>query len=243
METLLQVAVSLESMTEPPVEAVLFDLDDTLVRYRRSPGSLLGEAFEACGTDHLFPVEAYYDLFGEFADRTSSMAELRRECFAAICESRGYDPETGRQVADAFAEARDHRNVEFLPGAERVLRTFAGRYRLGVVTNGPQDAQAQKIDASGVGEYVETVVYAGHETAAKPAPDAFTLALDRLDVAPEDAVHVGNSVESDVAGANAAGVGSVWVPDSSGDVKPIPDDAPGPDYRIESVSALLPPPW
>ncbi|SFR54247.1 HAD family hydrolase [Halogeometricum limi] len=221
-------------------DAVLFDADDTLLRYRRSPGALLEEAFEACDTDPLFPVEAYYDRFDEFAAETETMAELRRECFAALCESRGYDADTGRRVADAFAAARDHRNVELLPGARRVLRAFADRYRLCVVTNGPRDAQAQKLDASGVDEYVETVVYAGHETAAKPDPEPFLLALDRLGVAPADAVHVGNSLDSDVRGGNAAGLSTVWMSASSAGTDP---SAPAPDYRIDSLADLLPPPW
>lgn len=239
-ETLLCENVPSDGVTAAPVEAVLFDLDDTLVRYRRSTATVLADAFEACGTDPLFPVEAYYDRFDEFADRTSSMTELRRACFAALCEARGRDPETGRRVADAFAEARDHRNVELLAGAGRVLRSFADRYRLGVVTNGPRDAQERKVAASGVADYAETIVYAGHETAPKPAPEPFALALDRLGVGPERAVHVGNSVASDVSGANAAGLRSVWIPASSADADA---DGANADYRLDSVSALLPPPW
>jgi putative hydrolase of the HAD superfamily len=227
-------------MTRNSVEAVLFDLDDTLLRYRRSPGEVLAEAFETVGVDPLFPVAAYYDRFSEFAARTDSMAELRRECFAALCSDRSHDPSVGREVADAYAAARDHRDVELLTGARETLRRLGSDYRLGVVTNGPPDAQRQKLDASGLGPAVDSVVYAGTDAPPKPDPKPFYLALDELDVAPAAAVHVGNSPDSDVAGARAAGLRSVWIPDDGRDYEAASVEA---DYRLDSLSGLRPPPW
>jgi putative hydrolase of the HAD superfamily len=227
-------------VTREPVEAVLFDLDDTLLRYRRPPGEVLAAAFETVGVEPLFPVSAYYDRFSEFADRTGSMAELRRECFAALCRDRGHDPGVGREVADAYAAARDHRDVELLPGARETVERLASDYRLGVVTNGPPDAQRQKLDASGLEPTFDTVVYAGTDAPAKPAPEPFALALDNLGVDAAAAVHVGNSPESDVAGAHAAGLRSVWIPDVGRDSDEASVEA---DYRLGSLSELRSPPW
>ena len=232
-------------MTDP-IRAVLFDLDDTLLRYRRSSGTLLRESFDAVGVDPVFPVEAYYDQFRRFADRTDSVAELRQECFAALCAERGRDPDLGRRVADAYAAERDHRNVEWVAGAREVMGSLSERYRIGVVTNSPADAARQKIDAAGVDDYTETIVFAGHDTPAKPAPEPFERALDALEADPEHAVHVGDSLRSDVAGANAAGLRSVLfapddagveAPDGSGGDRDVPDD------RVASLSELRPPQW
>ena len=225
------------------IRAVLFDLDNTLVRYRRSSGTLLRESFDAVGVDPIFPVEAYYDRFRKFADRTDSVAELRRECFAALCADRGRDPEVGRQVAEIYADERDHRDVAWLPGARDVLDSFSTRYRVGVVTNSPTDAARQKIDAAGVEEYAETVVFAGHDTPAKPATEPFHRALDALAVDPDRAVHVGDSHRSDVAGANAAGLRSVLF---AADGEAQGDDGGAqqtPDDRITSMSALASLSW
>ncbi|QLG63367.1 HAD family hydrolase [Halorarum salinum] len=192
--------------------AVTFDLDDTLVDYRRSPGEVLAVAFEAAGVDPLFPVGAYYDRFDEFNERTDSMAELRASCFAALSEERGHDPALGRRVADAFAASRDHRNVAWRPGAESLLDALeAAGVPTGVVTNGPRDAQSAKVEAVGLDGRVDPIVFAGHDTAPKPDPEPFERALERLGVDPERAVHVGDSRRTDVAGACAAGMGTVWV--------------------------------
>ena len=229
-------------MTDP-TRAVLFDLDDTLVRYQRSSETLLRESFDAVGADPIFPVEAYYDRFRQFADRTDSVAELRRECFAALCADRGRDPDLGRRVADVYADERNHRDVEWVAGAREVMSTLSGRYRVGVVTNSPADAARRKIDAAGVDDYTETVVFAGHDTPAKPAPDPFYRALSDLGVDPARAVHVGDSIQSDITGANAAGLTSVLFAADGGDADGTAEEGNAPDDRIASMSELGSLPW
>jgi len=53
------------------------------------------------------------------------------------------------------------------------------------------------------------MVFAGHETPPKPDPEPFRRALDDLGVAPERAVHVGDSLATDVAGAARAGLRAI----------------------------------
>ena len=210
--------------------AVTFDLDDTLVNYRRSPGTVLDDAFATVGVDPLFTVEAYVSRFDEFAEWTDSMAELRAECFAALADERGHDPALGREVAAAFAAARDHANVAWCPGAEALLDTLSSAgVPVAVVTNGPRDAQSAKVEAVGLDGRADCVVYAGHDTAAKPDPEPFERALREVGVAPADAVHVGDSRRTDLAGARRAGMRTVWVGDG--------DDHDA-DRRVSSLSEL-----
>ncbi|QZP37496.1 HAD family hydrolase [Halobaculum magnesiiphilum] len=212
--------------------AVTFDLDDTLVSYRRSPGEVLSAAFDAVGVDPAFPVEAYYDRFAEFNDRTGTMADLRAECFAALCADRGRDPDLGRAVAAAFADERDHANVSWRPGARDLLEALDARgVPYAVVTNGPPDAQAEKARAVGLEDRAVDVVFAGHDAPAKPAVEAFEVGVSALGVDAADAVHVGDSPESDAEGALAAGMGAVLV----GDREPTPEGA----VRVPSLADLV----
>lgn len=193
------------------VAAVTLDLDGTLVDYRRSPGAVLDRAFERVGVAPLFPVDAYYDRFAEFANRTDSMAELRRACFATLAAERGHDPALGREVAAAFADERDHGNVAWCPGARGLVDTLAERgVPTAVVTNGPPGAQRQKLSAVGIDERVATVVFAGYDCPAKPSPESVERALATLDRDPARAVHVGDS-ETDTESALAAGARAVRV--------------------------------
>lgn len=196
-----------------PLRAVLFDLDGTLCRYRRSPGEVLAVAFEREGLDPLFAVDEYVEAFDRLAGEADGVADLRERCFAALVGERGRDPAVGRSLAQTFADERDQTDVVALPGALDALDRLAGRYALGVVTNGPRDAQLAKLDGLGRREAFGVVVCAGDESPPKPAPEPFERALSALGVAPSEAVFVGDSPETDVAGANAAGLVSVLVGD------------------------------
>lgn len=214
------------------VEAVLFDIDDTVCEYRRTGGDILPIAFERVGVEPFFSVEEYVARYSDFLDDSDSVRDLRERCFAALARDRGRDPETGRAVARAFADERDHTAVRFRPGARETLDALHGELPLAAVTNGSPGMQSQKLDALGV-DHFETVVHAGYDTPAKPAAEPFYHALDALGVPPERTVHVGNSLSSDVAGARAAGVGAVWLREET----PVVD--PEPDYVLDSVDELL----
>ena len=63
----------------------------------------------------------------------------------------------------------------------------------------------------GLGALLDGVVTSAAAGARKPQPAIFEQALELAGVAAERAVHVGDSLEEDVAGARAAGIAAVWV--------------------------------
>ena len=77
--------------------------------------------------------------------------------------------------------------------------------RLAVVSNWDA-ALSDVLGALGLLPFFDVVVASAPEGRSKPDPELFRRALDRLGVAPGDAVHVGDSEEHDVLGARAAGV-------------------------------------
>lgn len=219
------------------MDAVLFDLDDTLCAYRRHGREVLSDAFETVGVEPLFTVEDYYAAYDDYAEAADTVEALREACFADLAGDAGADPALGRSVARAFAADRDHGNVAFLDGAVEALDALAADHRLGLVTNGAPGMQAQKLDALGIRDRFETIVHGGHDAPAKPSAEPFYTALEPMGVEPARAVHVGNSLESDVAGARNAGVGSVWLRNGEavGDAVP--------DYTVDTLAELVDPPW
>lgn len=220
----------------PSTTATLLDLDDTICRYRRSEAEVLAAAFEDAGVEPFFGVEEFRRWIPRV--NAESPLDLRERCFAGIAGERDRDPEVGRRVASAY-EPRDPANVEFLPGAEEMVERLADRYALGLVTNGGRDRQTAKLSSLGIADAFDATTFATPESAVKPDPAPFERALSDLDVDPGAAVHVGDSLSSDVAGANAAGVRSVWVQFD----RPAPGDGdPTPDHVVPSPTALSEPP-
>lgn len=219
-------------------DVLVFDLDHTLCTYRRTGEEILSLAFEAAGVDPFFEIDDYYGVFDDYAFRSDDGRENRALCFEALAEDAGRSPELGRQVADAYAAERDHSDVRWLPGAKDAFESLANAYPLALVTNGAPAWQSEKLRGLGIEDRFESVVYAGYDTAPKPDPEPFRIALDGLDAAPERAVKIGNSLEHDVAGARNAGLRSVWF-----DRHGVDDPTPTPDVRVESMDELLDEPW
>jgi len=220
------------------VDAVLFDLDDTLCEYRRPAGDVLEAAFERAGVEPCFAVEDYYDRFGEFVVPGDDIRDVRRRCFGTLAEEADVDVDIGHAIAEAYERERDQTNIRFLPGAEAAFERMIDRYPVGIVTNGDPWMQSQKLAGLGLDDRVETVVHGGHDAPYKPDPEPFDIALDTLGIDHDRTVHVGNSLESDVAGAHNAGITSVWL---DGDSDSEPD--PVPDYRVESMHEVADEPW
>lgn len=221
------------------IETILFDLDDTLCTYTESAEGVLRDAFRRAGVEPFFDT----DDFERWIPRVhaESALDLREQCFAGIAREQGRDPAVGHAVAAAY-ESRQPEAVEPTPGAETALAGLADDFRLGLVTNGAREAQHRKLDALGFAEWFETVVCATPETAIKPDPDPIHRALDALDTDPAEAVLVGDSLSSDVAGARNAGVTPVWVAGDGGDAA---QSEPVPSVVVESVADLAerPYPW
>ncbi|MBN1514188.1 MAG: HAD family hydrolase [Phycisphaerae bacterium] len=69
----------------------------------------------------------------------------------------------------------------------------------------------------------------------KPAPHIFRVALDALGVSPERVLHVGDSLHSDVGGAQSVGIATTWL---CRDGRIFDTGQSTPDYKIGSLNEL-----
>lgn len=220
------------------VTVVSFDLDGTLCQYHRSSAALLDLAFEAAGVDPYCSVNEYVALFEDLVVQVDDMPALRREAFTQLAREAGRAPAVGEAVAEAYTEMRDPTAVSWLPGMEGVFDHLADRYEIVVVTNGFPHQQTLKLECLGIEDRIETVVF-GNER-RKPDPRPFYTALEAVDAEPAAAVHIGDSLTSDVAGANNAGLASVWFSAEADHEVPA---SPVPDYVVHSPAELGTEPW
>ena len=99
---------------------------------------------------------------------------------------------------------------------DRVELAAAG-YTLAIVSNATGTVEAQlRANAicqvgPGPGVTVDAVIDSSVVGYAKPDPRIFEITLERLGVAPAEAVHVGDTPGADVAGARAAGIRPILV--------------------------------
>lgn len=96
------------------------------------------------------------------------------------------------------------------PGVAPLVRDLAGRARLAIVSTTWRENVDAFLAATGLADAFEQVVAKEDVAEAKPAPDGYLLAMERLGVAAADAVAVEDSPRG-LAAAEAAGLARVAV--------------------------------
>ena len=139
------------------------------------------------------------------------------------------------QDATALYRAKVRRHHDLYPDVLPALEALAGRCKLAVVTNGDTTTQREKVEATGLAPFVDAILVSGELGVGKPDPRIFERARAMLDVPARRAVHVGDSIEADVAGARESGIGAVWVNRSG---MPSPSCHIKPDHQIRSLVEL-----
>lgn len=133
--------------------------------------------------------------------------------------------------------------VQEVDGVQETLRRLRLRYRLIVATNaddsGVRDVRAA-LSRVGIDELIDDVVSSRDVGTRKPDPLFYRAALLRagfagVPLAPERAVMVGDSLENDVAGAQAAGLRAIWFAPRRARRAA---GAPIPDARIHRLAEL-----
>ncbi|ELJ8838685.1 HAD-IA family hydrolase [Vibrio parahaemolyticus] len=120
------------------------------------------------------------------------------------------DAEQAQQAQHYFDSARMGA-FTFFPGVKEMLTDLRKHYKLVVITNGPIFSQHPKLKATQMDEWVDHIIVGGEEPEEKPAASIFQKALNLVDIKPEEALHIGDSLAADIAGANNMGILSVWV--------------------------------
>jgi HAD superfamily hydrolase (TIGR01509 family) len=118
---------------------------------------------------------------------------------------------------EAVAERKEELYFELLPRLKAIpevmehIEAQRGRIPFAVVSGGRQNSVVRSLSTLGLLDYFDTIVGAEDYARAKPAPDAFLLAAERLGVAPADCL-VFEDTDLGVEAATAAGMASVKVP-------------------------------
>jgi putative hydrolase of the HAD superfamily len=150
---------------------------------------------------------AYYRAHHDEASDWPGLRDLRRRCAAVIQEHlRTALPLV--DVEEALLAAVRFRPYPEVP--ETLARLRAGGARLAVVSNWDVSLH-DVLERTGLRPLVDAVVVSAELGVAKPDPAIFAAALERLGATAGEALHVGDSVEHDVAGARAAGIDAVLV--------------------------------
>ena len=140
----------------------------------------------------------------------SSLLELRLACAGIIAAELGGAAQAlgAREILPTLLDS-----LRFAPFAEvpaTLARWRARGLRLVVASNWDVSLH-EVLERTGLRVLLDGVATSAQVGSAKPAGELFAAALELAGAQAAEAVHVGDSLEEDVAGARAAGIEAVWL--------------------------------
>ncbi len=194
------------------VDAVLFDLDDTLFDQMLYLRGAFAAAARAAAPDDPDARRRLADAMTDVVRaRGTGGGRIFEEALARV--TLDADALRVQRMADAFrAHAPAH--IEPAPGVATMLATLAARWPLALVTDGEVPVQRAKLRALDLERHFAAVVFSdaiGGPATRKPSPSPYEAALAALGVRPGRALYVGDNPHRDFAGARALGILTVRV--------------------------------
>lgn len=217
----------------------LLDLDDTLLDFRASEklsfflamNSLrLGEKSDEIFVDYQ-TINA--ELWGQFERGEITKDSLKIERFRRAFELHKVeiDPEIASlRYLDALPET-----VVLVDGAIELCQELSVYGEIGIVTNGVEYTQNQRIKRSGLAEYLNFIAVSEQCRYAKPDRRFFEFAITKVKkFSKEKTVVVGDRLETDILGALNFGVDSCWF----NPLGQIPKLEIVPNYEVSSLTQI-----
>lgn len=226
------------------IKALSFDLDDTL--YDNHPVIRKVESEMAIWLHTQHPISTYLtmqqwtqikmDLLLSSPELKHDVTLWRKTQIEQGLKQLGYSELKAKEASiEAIKHALWLRNQVNVPQeSHQVLQALAKEYPLIAITNGNVD-----VSKIGLNHYFDLVLKAGQDGRAKPYPDMFLTAKRHLKLNPNQILHVGDHLVSDVSGAKKSGFLACWLNNGSSTITAHHNASALPDIEIANINELL----
>lgn len=201
-----------------PVKVISFDLDDTL--YDNVPVIAAAETWllqalkqhrpesTLLSADNLAVIKR--QILSSEPELSHDVSALRLRILTQGLRQQGAtDTRAAEMAAEFYQGFLTERGKITVPAAShQVLSELGQRYQLAVITNGNLP-----IESTALAPYFDVVLRAGVDGRMKPAPDMFDKLAHQSGVQLSDILHIGDHINTDVAGALHAGCQAIWLND------------------------------
>ena len=207
------------------MRGVGFDLDGTLFDHDGSASVAVNEFLRLLGIPPSAEARTMWfaaeeQQFERWRIGQISFQEQRRERLRSVLPALGHRlPADDAELDELFEHyGRAYRRAwRAYPDSVRLLKSLrSAGLRVGVLTNGSQAQQLDKLRTIGLIDYLDVVCTSERIGAQKPSPDAFCALADELAVRVDECLFIGDNAQHDVAGARSAGMQAILI-DRRGD--------------------------
>ncbi len=198
------------------IKAVMFDLDDTVYDYQSCDAAAV-KKLRQHSIDNFSLCAEEFDYFYEKAKGivkgrlyNTGASHNRLLYFQTFLELISQKPAVhALELYDVYW----NKMLEDMELYDYVLPLFGKlsqqEIRIAVLTDLTAHIQHRKIKRLGIAEYIDVLVTSEEAGKEKPDKKMFTLAMEKLNLFPEQIIMIGDSFQKDVKGAEAVGIHSI----------------------------------
>ena len=197
------------------IKVITFDLDDTLwdigtvitkantlmLAWMQQHAPKFSQTYDHHGIDALRD-----EIWQQQPQLKHDLSQSRIALIQLGLERCGYRSAANLAQAafEVYFSARN--DVLLFDGAQQQLQALGKHYTVGALTNGNADLQRVGLD-----HLFDFYLNSAQVGVSKPHPKFFEAALRHTGVPPQAFIHIGDHPQHDIAGAQAAGMHSIWM--------------------------------
>lgn len=191
-------------------KAIIFDLDDTLLDRDNAVNQMFLMILEKCyeGVDHstknkmLLKFKEYDKSAYGYSDKTKVLESLFDE----------FPPKYRLPSKDIQAFWNHHFPHSFVIDQDtiKIVNTLRTQVKVAIITNGLTERQTAKMIHTNLISCFDLILISEEVGFSKPDRRIFELALNKLNVQPEETLFVGDDLEKDIGGCQSVSIKGIW---------------------------------
>lgn len=193
---------------------LLFDIDGTLFDYVKAEENALQKSFEQTGISFEARFLPAYrtindQLWREFERGQINQQVLKTRRFELLFETLEVDCDPQEFSVTYLANLAG--GTFLMAGAAETVKSLSQKFNLAIITNGLTDVQRPRLANSVINRYIKALIISEEVGAAKPDPQIFDIAFERMNhPAKREVLIIGDSLSSDIQGGYNYGIDTCW---------------------------------
>ncbi|WP_088840883.1 YjjG family noncanonical pyrimidine nucleotidase [Listeria sp. ILCC797] len=220
-------------------DTLLFDVDDTLLDFKKAEDDALVKLFESEGVSDAKELTLVYKEINEALWKAFERGEISRDEVIQTRFAKLFATQN-KSVDGILLEAKYRgfleEGHEQIAGAAELIAQLAPDYALYVVTNGVSKTQYRRLRDSGLDIFFQKIFVSEDTGYQKPMLEFFDYCFARIPAFDKKkTLLIGDSLSSDIRGARVSGIDSCWFNPHGAAF----DAETTPTYEIHSLPELL----
>lgn len=189
---------------------ILLDIDDTIFDFQQGNRNAVNELMTELGLSSPTVFDEYQAINHacwqalERGEMTQEILHVERFRRFLASKNRNDDP---KAVADRFAYLLGMQAIPF-PYAESVVKELCAQRSVILLTNGITVIQKSRMERTPIRDWIDGIIISQEVGVAKPDPRIFDISCGDMDKS--EVLMIGDGIQSDVLGANNAGIDVCW---------------------------------